>query len=520
MKTKIISLLVLIAIAVVSCQKDEATEGSVKQDVAFGITQVNPNNLKNDPPWDFSCDENLIASIAEIEIAGETYYPQIFWLNGELYTQAIKLFPGTHTITKFVLWTEHPVNGTNPQIVMATPNDGADFAQYVANPVSFDIQVSEFDKVEVLVDVICFIPEEVDGFGFFWFAIDEIIVREQCFFGDLCIKAKADYEGSFYDDIFNMDDYPFDLPAIFKVKLERNDGWEQEFMNIDIVGGIAENFQAPLCIQYPDRVGVTDVFTATLYVYVAQGDAWEFVEFKTWSFNDYYIDELTQPGEVIDFVIGYCTYNPNEEWVFPPWINLPQTANITIDHDFNYLYWRLKVNSVIPFANTYDMLYVLPPSYPYWTSFCGDGAIPLSEGTFNFHIYNTLYYDKWHLMPNATKEEMDQVHWLINNLGTYGYDIASQDPLYILATELTVPEAKQIQDAIWIIINGLGASGVSWSYGPTGLTPSGYTIGEMADAAINNGTNFKPMPGQWSSVLVLKDDNPAVYQVIFTVLDP
>jgi hypothetical protein len=112
MKTKIISLMVLLAIAVVSCQKDEADKPVVQQDVEFGVMQIDPSQLKND--WDFLCDEELVATIAEIVIEGETYYPQVFWLNGSLYTQAIKLAPGTHTVTKFVLWTEHPVTGVDP----------------------------------------------------------------------------------------------------------------------------------------------------------------------------------------------------------------------------------------------------------------------------------------------------------------------------------------------------------------------------------------------------------------------
>jgi hypothetical protein len=124
------------------------------------------------------------------------------------------------------------------RIVMATPEAGADFAQYVARPVPFDIEVSEFAKTEEEVEVLCFIPERVEEFGFFWFVIEETIIREQCFFGDLCIKSKADYVGSYYDDLFDLDAYPFDLPAIYRVTIERAaPAWSQTYTNIVVVDG-------------------------------------------------------------------------------------------------------------------------------------------------------------------------------------------------------------------------------------------------------------------------------------------
>jgi hypothetical protein len=510
MKTKIISLMVLLAIAVVSCQKDEADKPVVQQDVEFGVMQIDPSQLKND--WDFLCDETLVATIAEIVIDGQTYYPQVFWLGGSLYTQAIKLAPGTHTVTKFVLWTALP--GDGGEIVMATPNNGADFAQYVSRPVPFDIEVSEFDKTEELVDVLCFIPERVDEFGFFWFVIEETIIREQCFFGDLCIKSKADYVGSYYDDLFDLDAYPFDLPAIYRVTIERAaPAWSQTYTNvvIDDVTGEATEFIAPLCIKYPDRLGLTDAYTMTLEVYVAVGSGWDWVEFEVINFNDFYIDELTADGEVIDFVIGNCNLNPTG-WVFPAYMNLPEKAEVTIANPGNPGYWDLNITSFTP-GGSYDIVLGA------MTGWCGDAQTTITGGNKTMWIYNSLDPASWPPdMPAVfTVAKINQVNWLFNNLGNYGYNIASIDPLYIVPGEITAAEGNTIQNAIWHIINGAG------NYTALGGSePLAFSIGMAGDAAPYGA--YSPLPGGWAAVLMVPEvggvPDATQAQLIFTVVDP
>jgi hypothetical protein len=142
---------------------------------------------KNDP-WDFDCptddDGNLlIPTIAQIDIKDSegsisTYEPQVFFLNGKLYTQAIKLKPGTYEVTKFFLLTH--AGGT---IIMATPEATGNFSQYVNNPVVYGFEVNAFTKSEIEIEVLCFIAEKYAEFGFFWFEITEIVIRQFCFFG-------------------------------------------------------------------------------------------------------------------------------------------------------------------------------------------------------------------------------------------------------------------------------------------------------------------------------------------------
>jgi hypothetical protein len=114
MKTKIISLIVLIAIAVVSCQKDEADKPVKMQDVSFGIERMDPNLLKDDPVDPFLCPNNLDAVKAEIKIGVplvdaeivdiNTYVVDLFIIDDKFYTQAFKLEAAeNYWVTSFVL---------------------------------------------------------------------------------------------------------------------------------------------------------------------------------------------------------------------------------------------------------------------------------------------------------------------------------------------------------------------------------------------------------------------------------
>jgi hypothetical protein len=73
-------------------------------------------------------------------------------------------------------------------VVMAVPAADSEYGQFVTNGLEFDFEVTAFTKAEISVQVMCFSLEKIDEFGFFWFQTNDIIIREQCFFGDLCLK--------------------------------------------------------------------------------------------------------------------------------------------------------------------------------------------------------------------------------------------------------------------------------------------------------------------------------------------
>ena len=148
----------------------------------------------------------LVPTIAEIVIDGTTYYPKVFYLNGNLYTQAIKLGVSqgstqNYTVSKFLLRTA--IDGP---VVMAIPQKGSDYEAYLSRgeAVSFDITVTAFDKIEVEVEVLCYQPSEHEQFGFNWFNINQLVIKSICFFGDFCMpsipftQSETAYGGDIY----------------------------------------------------------------------------------------------------------------------------------------------------------------------------------------------------------------------------------------------------------------------------------------------------------------------------------
>jgi hypothetical protein len=327
MKTKIISLLVIIAFAVVSCQKDEAEKPVVLQDVTFGIDIVDQTGFKSTP--DCQVDENgdlLVPTVAEVEIDGVTYFVDVFYVDGKYYTQAFKLGvdDNPYTVTKFVLWTLNPtVDPVNAKIVMAAPEAASEYADFVSMTVPFDVTVGGFEKLEVAIEVICFLPSEYDKFGFIWFEITEIVVREFCFFGDICANGDpyfpATFVGSAYDD---GNPIPVDMHAIYEIRVLDDEGDPYPAVGENIFSN-SDDPTDPLCVQFPDLLRVTEEsFQFELWVLVPP--AFDYVYFATfdvvedangdWSILYNGVDALNDYNAV-DFAIGSCS--PFSDHVFP-----------------------------------------------------------------------------------------------------------------------------------------------------------------------------------------------------------
>jgi len=303
-------LIVLATGLMFSCQKNEEPV-AVQQEVSFNPIDASIGGLKENV---VECPNGLIPDYAEIKISGTTYYSEIFYIDGVPYTKAIKLDPGTYNVQKFILWDDGgtPGNmGTDSDDVMvkATPNGSSDYAQWVTKTVPFQIDVNEFEKLEVSVDVLCFTEVDWEAFGFDCFQITEMTIREQCFFGDICVDP-ADYVGSMYDDPCGT--LGVDLPAIFKVDVYNNEVFENSYSNESFCG-----HGAPLCVQYADYDNKTDNFSFELWVYVKVDDGFDFVKFYTWNFTDDYMIPAGD-DQVVEFVIGNCAITP-PEITFPPY---------------------------------------------------------------------------------------------------------------------------------------------------------------------------------------------------------
>lgn len=310
---RILSLL-LIAGVLFSCEKDVKEEQ--KQDVVFGINEIDPTLLKNDgEEWNWNCTNfNPVKAIIELNNSPLlTFDPQVFFVGGKLYTQSIKLAPGKYNITKFLLLD------AGGDIIMATPMAESIYAVYVENPLAFEIEVEPFRKAEIEIDVLCFEKAVYENFGFFWFYITEIVIREFCFFGDICATGEpflpSDFEGSLYEEIGLL---LMDMKAIFKIEAFVNYPGLVEplelpyspfYNTIVIEEDDPVEFIAPLCVQYPDRIRVNgEVFTFKLYILIPDGNGgFEYQYFHTFEATDHG-PLSTSPGTngVVEFVLGEC----------------------------------------------------------------------------------------------------------------------------------------------------------------------------------------------------------------------
>jgi hypothetical protein len=477
---------ILILIPLVSCQEKEADPVVNEQDVVFNAMEIIPSQgLKSTANWE--CKE-LEPDYAWITINGFDHFPALYRLDGKLYTQAIKLAPGNYTVSRFLLMDDHatPGNTADDEIVMATPDaPPAPYGVFVSKPLDFDFSVVEFTKSEIEVEVLCFEDNDYLEFGFDWFAITEIIVREQCFFGDFCVKHPLDYTGSDYAR--QSTGLQIDMPAIFKIIVLKNGA---PIPNGTFTNASAEanwGVGSPVCVQYPDNLNVEgDEFTFELWIYVKTGNTFSFKKFHTWVLED---EEMIPSGDdgVVDFVLGSCNLT-SPDLQLAPYQDLPTMASIAITSPADPGYWRVYINSVSP-AGTYDL-----QVHVNLTGWCGDKNNTIGNGNHNMNVYTSLYSTGWPAGLPITLDRIARVNWLFNHLDIYGMDILT----------LSDGEGDMIQNAIWKILNGTATSGLS-------LT--------MADDAETHG-DFVPLPGGWAAVLFVKSNLPGSYQLIFTMIDP
>lgn len=493
---KVLLLILSTALIFGSCNKwDDSPVTGEKQDVVFTSIETSINSLKASE----TCD-NPIAHYAKITIASPdptqilTFTPQVFYIDDLAYTQAIKLDVGTWTVTEFSLWND---NGT-PELtddveVMAVPEAGSAYAEFTSNPVPFNTEVTAFHKNEIPIQVFCFEPANYSAFGFSWFTVDHIILREKVFFGDLCVKKPEDYSGSIY---INQDfGVQPDMPAIFKIIVYtvddqyNNKSWVATFSNAAWWGE-----GEPLKVQYVDQEGVDDYYQFDLHILVQDGTGFSYKLFHSWFIKD--DDDIPAGADnVIDFVLGNCDV-AQADLVLPPYMNLPETAT--------YKMTKWGSDAELPLSYADAILSNIPQGYELydgeWPSWCGDKQTTIQlNHAYDMDVYSSLYPD---LIPafvrhddNGVNNPTDwaQVNWLMNNLGYY-------------------PDATmlEIQEAIWDILD--------YSIGNT-------TSNAIAKDALDYGSNYVPLPGGWAAVLFVPhgtdiDDVNADIQTMFIRVDP
>lgn len=313
---KLIGVIFLSVLLLTNCKKDSKDDSQSPGELVFAAIDYDDSEKDG---FDFFCDENLVVNHAYIVLEDQygvlsTHEPLTFTLDNKLYTQSIKLEPGPYIIKEFALMTE------DNQVVKATPMLGADFDEYVSNPIDdvVDFTIIAFEKAEYAIDVLCYIPAEWDNFGFEWFEVTEITLREQCFFGDICIYDFDAYAGSLYDNPLVNDEV-----AIFKIIVYRDRDVNTEpvgiFYNTYWVGNDLM-YRSPLCVQYADYD--LDVNNFEFELWILTNNGYEY--FYTWYFADAErIPSNNQdavPGYddgVVDFVLGDCVVTPSDLVLLP-----------------------------------------------------------------------------------------------------------------------------------------------------------------------------------------------------------
>jgi len=496
-------VIIFISVMMFECKKDEIQNDVTQQhEISFAIDLVSPGTgLK-----DFECPVDAQGNIlepdyAQVTISGVDYFPLVFRIDGILYTQNIKLMlptpVGGYQMTKFLLWDDgNTPGGTLPewpapgddQIVMGIPASGSHYEVYIGIPyrLDYEINVTAFEKLQIPVEVLCFMEDDYTEFGFDWFVITEIVIREQCFFGDICVKHPDDYIGSLYEN--QSTGLQLDMPAIVELRVFK-DGtpvYYSPFTNANATAfwGVG----VPVCIEYPDNLNVNgEVFDVELWIHVKWGDSFIWKWFHTWTFVD---DEMIPDGTdgIVDFVLGDCNLiDPDLQ--LAPYQDLPTTAILDIGYPGTIGSWDIEVISMLP-AGTYDL--VLGDHI----GFCGDYYTTIPQyGQYTYYVYPSLYDNDWPAGMPFDLVTIAKVNWLFNHLDWYGMDINA----------LTQADGIVIQDAIWKLINGIACTGIA---------------ALMAADAETYGVGYVPLPGGWAAVLFVKHNTPMTYKLIFTIVDP
>ena len=309
---KYIGIVFLSFLLLTNCKKEEKQDQSQQGELVFAPIEITPDK----GVWDWECDPELSVVYALVIIDGVEHYPYTFVLDGKLYTQAIKLDAGAHVLEYFALMDDMgtPETKIDDEIVKATPMDDSEYARFVEYTLHKPITIVAFQKFELKIDVLCYIKSVYEYFGFFWFEVTEITIREQCFFGDFCLPNLTDYEGSYYE----LNGLLIDEVAIFKIMAFRNGDpigeFENTYMEEDEL-----IFYEPMCIKYADYDNAEDHFEFELWIYVKVAEDFEYVLFHTWEFMD--AEKIENGGDgVVEFVLGDCVYSETD-FLFPPYIN-------------------------------------------------------------------------------------------------------------------------------------------------------------------------------------------------------
>jgi len=515
--------LILLSILLWGCKKPLQEQALLQNEaeISFSINLLDPGNLKD---WECKTEGNVVGApllepdYAHVIIDGQDYYPAVFRINGILYTQSIKIMLGdaysaSLPVTRFVLYDDGGTpGGTLPeaddQIVMGTPDEGSHYGQYMPSSYRLprNITVTAFEKAQYLFKVLCFIDDDYEKFGFDWFMIWEIVIREECFFGDICIKDVSSgtgyaIPGSPY--LQQSTGIQLDMPAIMEIHVKDAYGNHVPYSpftnNLPDMGyGVG----VPLCINWPDYLHAqNEVFNVEIWIMVQDGAysppfAYNLFWEGTLSDDGVLFDaagNIVDPGAdgIVDLVLGECNLSDTDIQL-APYQNLP--ATVTMQTLLPALpgtlgtFFDIELSGIVGIYDIHNQMYGV---------YCGDQETSLSvpQIFYNTEVYGSMYPELFPAeIEQMLKDNIEQANWLMNNLENY--------PGYVW---------EDIQNALWAILD----EGATFPWAGL-IPPTALSLQMSADAALY-GIDYLPPPGGWAAIIFW---NGTQVQVIFTFVDP
>lgn len=421
----------LVLMFVLACHKtDNSTPSDENQGISFALNTG--STLKSTDCFSKQAD------YAKLVISGTLHKVEVFYLDSKPYTNTLKLDAGDYTLTEFMLMDDNntPNDETDDVMIAATPHEGSEFAQFVDQPLDINFTVEAYKKTEMSISVLCYQESDYSRFGFIYFEIGQVVVREQFFFGDICVCRLEDYEGSLYTG--QSTGLQFDMPAIAKIEVWRNGVKTGEYNNEEWFGE-----GEPIRVLYGDVLNHVDNFEFKLFILVRQGTSFNYVHFHSWYFTD---DETIPNGDdgVVDFVLGNCL--PDADLILAPWMNLPPTATYTITN------WDPSVSNSYVQVTLSDIAAGYEITNGVYPSSCADHTTPIYVGySYAMDVYSSLYPSQ--LPPFAQSDKWEKINWLYNHLdwypGYHWYDIQGfiwlyDNPVWDGQAEGSMPALTQL----------------------------------------------------------------------------
>ncbi|MCB2208392.1 MAG: hypothetical protein KQH67_08840 [Bacteroidetes bacterium] len=401
---KIFLLLMMTAVVLTGCKKNETPQADqATGEVEFNITNIMDEGSRVEIPNIPDCDLEAVADYAVVAITdgtdpipGSPFTMAISDI-GDLMTDVLKLAPGTYYVTSFEVFTSDDVK------IWAAPLEGSFYADFMNIPLNVEFTVVAYQKAGVEVEVLCYDETVADEFGFTWFDIDKVVLKDVCLFGDICLTQ--------FPGVDNWTDYgysgEFDMPALFQVELYKNGTLLATYSNFEVVNDVIvpnDPLEA-LCIQYPDALEVDgEEFDLVLSVLQPDGNG-GFALHEWYTFE--WTDDAQQDGNlnfgddnVIDFYIGDCFNDatpPDYAWPesCPPCFTQGYEINTDGWYDQNNGWYGIVTQTasgtdgITSSEGSWHAIFEEDTDSAPYTSFCGN----LDTWTGNWFAQTDVYLD-------------------------------------------------------------------------------------------------------------------------------